>query len=357
MNNSGKDGVVTLGGREFRRAKSGLDEAEVASFIDELIRERDRLAQSQHHIGSLTKLAETTIVEADRLASQIKMEATQQAKAESAALIDKAREQARQTVEKKQAEVLKTAHEDADAIRMEAEKKAAALLENETTKIQGALRGVIGKQFGYLLEELDRLRKQAAAAKADFESKPLPIAKETRAIGEIPVEQREPVVARSQQAGGTAVIAAQEEPSAPPVKEGKALDQSLYPSQATHQPEKGFDLSRLLEMEDRSDLGEPHFEVEILPPVHMRKMMEVVAYLDELPEVENTEIIPRVDMPAILVFLRKETNLLSVLRTIPGVTHVEEVTTGTDASNGDVGKGPKKVRIGLSSNTLLQEKP
>jgi hypothetical protein len=356
MNNSSKDGVITLGGREFRRAKSGLDEAEVASFIDELIRERDKLAQSQHHIGSLTKLAETTIVEADRLASQIKMEATQQAKAESAALIDKAREQARQIVDQKQAEVLKTAHEEADAIRVEAQKKAAALLENETTKIQGALRSVIDKQFGDLLEQLDRLRKQAAAARADFESKPLPIAKETRAIGEMPVEQREPVVARSQQAGGPAVIAAQE-PSAAPVKEGKSLDPYPQPSKAIQQPEKGFDLSRLLEMEDRSDLGEPHFEVEILPPVHMRKMMEVVAYLDELPEVENTEIIPRVDMPAILVFLRKETNLLNVLRTIPGVTHVEEVATGTDASNGDVGKGPKKVRIGLSGNTLLQEKP
>lgn len=357
MNNSGKDGVVTLGGREFRRVKSGLDEAEVASFIDEIVRERDKLAQSQHHIASLTKLAETTIVEADRLANQIKTEAAEQAKAQSATIVDKAREQARQIVEKKQAEVLKIAHEEADAIRVEAEKKAAALLENEKTKIQSALRSVIDKQFGHLLEELDRLKQQAAAAKADLENKRLPSVKESTAIGGAPVEQRVPAATKAQEARGAAVMATQEEFTAAPVREGKALDQSLQPSQATHQPEKGFDLSRLLEMEDRSDLGEPQFEVEILPPVHMRKMMEVVAYLDELPEVENTEIIPRVDMPAILVFLRKEMNLLDVLRTIPGVAHIEEVSTGADAGNGDLGKGPKKVRIGLSANTMLQEKP
>jgi len=357
MNNSGKDGVVTLGGREFKRVKTGLDEAQVASFIDELIRERDKLAKSQHHIASLTKLAETTIVEADRLANQIKTEATAQAKAESTAIIDKAKEQTRQIVEKKQAEVLKIANEEANAIRAEAEKKAAALLENETMKIQGALGNVINKQFGHLLAELDRLRQQAAEAKADFENKRSRSAKEGSAIGVNSGEESGPAATESQQTRGAAIVAVKEELSAAPVKEAKALDQHLQPNQATCQSEKGFDLSRLLEMEDRAELGDPQFEVEILPPVHMRKMMEVVAYLDELPEVENTEIIPRVDMPAILVFLREEMNLVDVLRTIPGVAHIEEVSTGADASNGELRKEPKKVRIGLSGNTMPQEKP
>ena len=43
MSSNGKDGVVTLGGRDFKRVKAGLDEAQVASFIDDLIRERDVL--------------------------------------------------------------------------------------------------------------------------------------------------------------------------------------------------------------------------------------------------------------------------------------------------------------------------
>jgi hypothetical protein len=57
-NNAKKDGVVVLEGPEFKRVKNGLDEAQVASFIDELIKERDKLAQSQDHIASLNRLAD-----------------------------------------------------------------------------------------------------------------------------------------------------------------------------------------------------------------------------------------------------------------------------------------------------------
>jgi len=57
-NNAKKDGAVVLGGREFKRVKNGLDEAQVASFIDELTKERDKLAQSQDHIASLNRLTD-----------------------------------------------------------------------------------------------------------------------------------------------------------------------------------------------------------------------------------------------------------------------------------------------------------
>ena len=53
-----KDSVIVLGDREFKRVKNGLDEAQVASFIGELIKERDKLAQSQNHIASLNRLAD-----------------------------------------------------------------------------------------------------------------------------------------------------------------------------------------------------------------------------------------------------------------------------------------------------------
>jgi len=57
-NSAKKDGVVVLGGREFNQVKNGLDEAQVASFIDELTKERDKLAQSQDHIASLNRLVD-----------------------------------------------------------------------------------------------------------------------------------------------------------------------------------------------------------------------------------------------------------------------------------------------------------
>jgi len=171
MGNTTKDDVMVLGGREFKRVKNGLDEAQVAPFIDELIKERDKLAQSQDHIASLNRLAERNIVEADKLAAQIKTEAAEQAKAESAAIIDKAKEQARQMSEKKIAEAVQIANEQANAIKAKAEEEAALLLENQKNKIRGELRNLVNQQFGYMLEEMESLKQQAAAVQADFGSK------------------------------------------------------------------------------------------------------------------------------------------------------------------------------------------
>jgi len=85
--------------------------------------------------------------------------------------------------------------------------------------------------------------------------------------------------------------------------------------------------------------------------------MEVVSFLDQLPEVANTEmIVPQIDMPSILVFLRESINLVDVLQTIPAVAHVEEVTTDKAATDGEPEKGPRKVRISLSGNTTSQGK-
>src|SRR4030042_6237519 len=171
MSSSPKDDVAVLGGREFKRVKNGLDETQVASFIDELIKERDKLAKSQDHIVSLNRLAERAIVEADKLAMQIKTEAAEQAKAESAAIVDKAKEQARQLAEKKMTEAVELANGKANAIKAKAEEQAAILLENEKTRIRNDLRNLVNEQFGYLLEELERLKQQAAAIQADFDNR------------------------------------------------------------------------------------------------------------------------------------------------------------------------------------------
>jgi len=356
MSNTGKDGVITLGGREFKRVRNGVDEAEMAVFIDELIKERDELAKAKHHIASLTKLAETTIVEADRMAAQIKAEASEQAKAERAGLIDEAEEQARQTAERKQAEVLEIANEKANAIRSEAEKEAAMLLENANKKVWDELRNAVNQQFNYLLKELESLKQRAAAAQADFESKMSHPAEESSAITANSDEESGAAPAEIEEQTGTAVMDLEREAAAATREEGQMPDQSPEPAEAEDQSETGFDLSRLLQSEDWAESSEPQFEVEILPPIHMTRIMEVVAHLDQLPEVANTEIIPRMDSPSILVFLRQEMNLVDVLQSIPAVAYVEEVTTDAGADNGEPTKEPRKVRIGLSGNTMPQQK-
>jgi len=414
INNAKKDNVVVLGEREFKRVKNGLDEAQVASFIDELIKERDKLAQSQDHIASLNRLAEMTVVEADRLATQVKTEATEQAKTESTAIIDKAREQARQVMEKKIAEAVEIANEKANAIKAKAEDEAVLLLEDERNKIRGELRNLVNQQFGYMLEELENLKQRAEVVQADFGNKLsasrednsaviAEIAKESdtlaakiteekdTAAAEIAVEsdilvaeekdaaaaeiteESATLVTEEKDAAATkiteesATLVAEEKDAAAAkiteesdtlvVEESEALDEQPTPSQATEHIERGLDLSKLLEIEDEAESSKPQWEVEILPPFDIAKIMEVVSFLDQLPEVANTEmIVPQIDTPSILVFLRESINFVDVLQTIPAVAHVEEVTTDKAATNGEPGKGPRKVRIGFSENTTSQGK-
>jgi hypothetical protein len=418
MNIGSKDGVVMVGGREFKRVKNGLDEAEIKSFIDELIKERDELAQPKHHITSLTKLAETTIVEADKLAKHIKAEAIEQAKAEAAALIDKDRKQAQQIAESKQAEILKMANEKAQAIQSQAEKQSALLLEGERVKIRDELSNFVNQQFGYLLEKLEDFKQQATAIQADFDNKLSQAVEEKMSETAEITEEKTPETAEiagektpetpeiaeekmsetteiteektpetpeiagekmsetteiaeektpetteiaEEKMSETAEIAGEKTPETPEIteerdaaamKEDKLPDESLEPTRDADQTDKGFDLASILQDENHTELGEPQWEVAILPPVEITKVMEVMTHLDQLHQVANTEmIVPQIDTPSILVFLREEIEFIDMLRTIPSVAYVEEVTTDKDRANGKL----RKARIGLSENSVPRE--
>lgn len=347
MGDNSKDDVIELGGRNIKRVKNGLDEAQVASFIDELVSERDKLGQSQDHIASLTRLAEKTITEADGLAEQIKLEAAEQAKAESsdiiekakeqaetesAAIIDEAKEQAQQIAEEKQAEAMEVANEKARAIQAEAERKAALLLENGRKRIQDELDelgNLVNQQFDHLLEELEGLKQQATAAKSDFEHK----------------------LSQHREESSNITMEIEEESDAATVEGGKGLDESLNLTQAMDQTDKSLEFSMLFQTEDQAEVGEPQWDVEILPPVDIAKIMKVVTCLDQLPEVGNTEIIPRNDTPSIMVFLREPMDFVNVLRTIPEITYVEEVTTDEYATDDK----PQKVQIGFSADKVSQK--
>jgi hypothetical protein len=339
VGNTVKDDVVVLGGHEFKRAKNGLDETHVASFINELIEQRDQLAQSQDHVVSLNRLAERTVVEADKLAMQIKTEAAEQAKAESAAVVDKAKEQARQMVEKKVAEAVKLANEEAKAIKAKTEEEAAQLVENQKNKIQGELRNLVNQQSGYLLDELERLKQQAAAIHVDFDDR-------SPGFGE---EKSAAAVEIGQARDGSAAEAV--EPRDTIVEEARKKTVGEYSHKpepirgATEDAEKSFEPSGPLEFEEQPESGKPQWEVEIIPPFEIATIMEVVSFLDQLPEVANTEmVVPQIDAPLILVFLSRPMNVIDVLQKVPAVASVEEMTSDIAATNGK----PRKVRISLS---------
>jgi len=97
---------------------------------------------------------------------------------------------------------------------------------------------------------------------------------------------------------------------------------------------------------------EKEVELEILPPLDIKQIMGIMRYLDSLAEVENTELIPLTDRPLIVVSLCEPVHLIELLKTLPEVEEVKEVTDEEVART--EGKR-RKIQIMLSGNSTLDE--
>ncbi|MEQ4488650.1 MAG: DivIVA domain-containing protein [Dehalococcoides mccartyi] len=98
--------IFTINDHEFNIIQKGLDPEQVKVFIEKLLEENSRytaelarMKEQAEHLDSLKKLADTTVIEADKLAARLKEEAVAKAKAESDSLIAKAEEKARKVYE------------------------------------------------------------------------------------------------------------------------------------------------------------------------------------------------------------------------------------------------------------------
>jgi hypothetical protein len=285
--NGAKDAsFVELAGWEIKKVKDGLDESQVASLINELISQRDQLSQRTEHFASLTKLAERTVTEADKLAEEMKTEAVEQAKTETAKLMAEAEAWARQ-------------------------------IEDETKRIRLELASSVQGLFSQLLSGLEDLTQQIKALQAESEQK---------ITGSLD---------KDRPAAETGSTPAESEP-APTVSEKDTEEKSEAAPAAPNR--------------ESNELFNPELELEIMPPLDIIKIMEIVSYLDNLPEIENTELIPNTERPSIIVSLRKPVNLIDLLSTTPEIDHLEEDATETaDPTR------PKRIQVSLSPEPLPQE--
>ena len=285
------DNIIELSGWEFRKVKDGLDETQVASLLNELINQRDSLTQRTEHLSSLTKLAERTVTEADKLAEEMTAKVIDQAKAEAAEIIAEA---------------------EARAQRMEAENKRNQL----------ELRNSVQELYSQLLSGLESLKQKVVALQVESEHK----------LSQ-PVEEV-----------STLITMETDETSAASQEPIPAIEQTEPTVLAEQAP-----------LADDRDItaGERELELElaILPPIDIMKIMEIVTYLDNLPEVENTELIPNTERPSIIVSLREPINLIDMLRTLPEIARIEEDATETTGAEGE----PRKIQINLSGKSVPQE--
>lgn len=354
--NGNKEGMVELWGREFNLAKNGLDETQIVSFVNELMNERDQLMRQAEHLATLTKLAEKTVVEADKLAEEIKKETAEQTEAEATAIIAKAEEQARQMIKEKRTEIITIVTKEAEAIKANAEREAGLLVERERERIQPELRDLTQQLYRELLSQLKSLKQQITTLEVEFEHKLSQPAEQTSIV----TMEKEPlsaqVPATIQQASNiTAGIGSE-------VSLERAEDKSAEPQQ----PTQTIDQANTSELEEKEPLSadsqaeliyNDEVELEILPPIDVKQIMGIMRYLDSLAEIKNTELIPVIDRPLIIVSLREPMHLLEILRTLPEVGEAKEVTNegSTTVTDADAEGRRRKIRITLSGNSVLDE--
>ena len=310
--NNKRNGVVELWGREFKKVGDGLDKKEVVSFVDELMKKHEALLKRAEHLSSLTKLAEKTIVEADNVAQHVKSkaeeqakseaknilsEAEEQAKSEAKTILSEAEEQAQKFIEEKRAEALARVNHEVEAIKAKAQQQAEKLLEEKTKEIQPVLRNNVKRLYGELLTQLDGLKEQVVALEKELEQK------------------------LSQPSAETSTV---EEPEKVSVEAGKADNEFL----------------ELLQPAGETDEAEPEWELEILPPIDLTQILDIINYLDGMAEVEQTELIPQMDKPTITVFLRQPIDMVDILQALPQVASVTEDTDGAEGK-------PRKAQIEL----------
>jgi len=354
--NGNKEGMVELWGREFNLAKNGLDEAQIVSFVNELMSERDQLMRQAEHLTALTKLAEKTVVEADKLAEEITKETAEQTEAETTAIIAKAEEQARQIIEEKRTEITTIATKEAEAIKANAKCEAELLVERERERIQPELRDITQQLYRELLSQLKSLKQQVTALEVEFEHK---LSQPAEQASIVTMEKEAPsaqVPTTIQQASNITAIISSE----------VSLERAEDKSAESQQPTQTIDQANTSELEEKAPLSadsqaeliyNDEVELEILPPIDVKQIMGIMRYLDSLSEIKNTELIPVIDRPLIIVSLREPMHLIEILRTLPEVGEAKEVTNegSTTVTDADAEGRRRKIRITLSGNSVLDE--
>jgi cell division septum initiation protein DivIVA len=293
------DDVYFIGDRMFTKTKLGLDEVQVRAYIDEIISERDALQKRQEHLSALAELAEKTVIEANNLAQQMKQKAVEQAKADAEKVKVKAEQDAEQYIKEKKAEATTLAEKEAESIRAEALKQAELKREEQMNALRAEAKDLTQKVQADLLASLDSIRQNIISLEPDLEE-----------IASFNYQTSVPVTAAQSKAA-----------IAEPGEKGSAIDHI------------------------------PWLEVEVLPPVDIGKIMDLISRLEELPEVKTTDLLPEMPNPLIRVFLNESAPLGELLRTLPQVESVTEAPMGITSE-----ESKERIQIVLTKNNNIKDK-
>jgi hypothetical protein len=199
----------------------------------------------------------------------------EQAKADSDNILVKAEQNVQQMIEAKTAEAKATAEIEAKAIKTEAWHQANLIRREQIDFIRGEAASLAQKLQNDLLANIDEIKKYLLSIGTKFET----VTMDNNGIS-LTVTKK--------------------------VNEDTAA-------------EKGMLLNRI-----------PWLEVEVLPPQDIEKIMDLISRLESLPEVKTTDLLPEIPNPLIRIFLNEPSPLAELLRTMPQIEQVTEMSDTTE---------------------------
>jgi len=301
-NNSNADSnneeIFRIGDRSFRKIKLGLAEEEVRAYVEELINQRDALLKRQEHLAALTELAEKTVMDASNLSQAMTKKAADQAKAEGDKMRARAEQETDQYVKARKAEAKAVADKESEAIKAEADRQARLIREQHLDGIRAEAVSLSQKLQNDLIANIENMKKSIATIGKNF--KPMESSADTSSVN---------------------------------VSENK--DKSAVLSDR----EKGVLLDHV-----------PWLEIEIMPPMDIEKIMDLISHLEKLPEVKTTDLLPETPNPLIRVFLSKPLALANMLRTLPQISQVTELFDSNSVAS-ETGEKRERIQVTFGTNS------
>lgn len=304
---SNNEDVFHIGDRTFRKIKLGLAEEEVRAYVEELISQRDTAVKRQEHLAALTELAEKTVMDANNLSQAMMKKATDQAKAEADKIRVKAEQELDQFVKARKAEAKTAADKEAEAIKAEAHRQARLVREQQLDGIRAEAAGLAQKLQNDLIANLENMKKSVATLGTKF--------KPTESTADASSHFISP--------------------------DGKDKASALSDG------EKGVLLDHV-----------PWLEIEVMPPMDIEKIMDLISQIERLPEVKTTDLLPETPNPLIRVFLGKPLALANWLRTLPHISQVTELfdSNSVDSESGETGENSGCIRYQSRQESAIQER-
>jgi len=265
---------VELGGKKFKVVKAGLDEDEVASYIDQLMTERDLLLKRQESLTSLTKLYDKTIIEADNLAREIQKQAMEKAQQEANAVMMNAHEKAKDILERQIADAQNIIKQQVKTIKVSVSKQIDTALKEQIKDVQLRIGETVRELSDTLTAQSEKLANLGNSVHIDFEQT-IP-EKTPAAVCEAVVDTN---------------------------RKEKTVSSTVLCNEA--KDEKSID-------------------IEILPPRDKDEIEAIEAYLKTIPEIKSIELLTMIDKSILNIKSAKQCDLMAILRASPQVYQAEE---------------------------------